>query len=106
MIRYKSYKQVIAAVIIKHKLCLSDEETVAQIQKNPYLQYFAELAGYQIQALDSIDTGRWSQHCRVCHIRRPMPIESSTGNSLVEHQRPDVFDGRGTVGECLVMIAS
>ena len=35
----KDARLVIGAVIIKHKLCLSDEETVAQIQENPYLQY-------------------------------------------------------------------
>ena len=38
---------MIGAVIIKHKLCLSDEETVQQIQENPYLQYFAGLPAYQ-----------------------------------------------------------
>lgn len=38
---------VIGAVIIKHKLCLSDVETVQQIQENPYLQYFVGLPGYQ-----------------------------------------------------------
>ncbi len=38
---------MIGAVIIKHKLCLSDRETVAQIQENPYLQYFVGLPGYQ-----------------------------------------------------------
>ena len=31
-------------------LCLSDEETVDQIQENPYLQYFVGLPGYQTQA--------------------------------------------------------
>ena len=31
---------VIGAVIIKHKLSLSDRETVVQIQENPYMQYF------------------------------------------------------------------
>ncbi len=46
----KDARLVIAAVIIKHKLCLSDEETVAQIQENPYLQYFVGLSGYQMQA--------------------------------------------------------
>ncbi len=46
----KDARLVIAAVIIKHKLCLSDEETVAQMQENPYLQYFAGLPGYQMQA--------------------------------------------------------
>ena len=43
----KDARLVIGAVIIKHKLCLSDEETVQQIQENPYLQYFVGLAGYQ-----------------------------------------------------------
>jgi len=42
----KDARLVIGAVIIKHKLCLSDEETVQQIQENPYLQYFAGLAGF------------------------------------------------------------
>ncbi len=46
----KDARLVIGAVIIKHKLCLSDEETVDQIQENPYLQYFVGLPGYQTQA--------------------------------------------------------
>lgn len=44
----KPARLVIGAVIIKHKLGLSDEETVAQIQENPYLQYFVGLKGYQM----------------------------------------------------------
>jgi len=46
----KDARLVIGAVIIKHKLCLSDEETVDQIQENPYLQYFVGLPGYQSKA--------------------------------------------------------
>ncbi len=46
----KDARLVIGAVIIKHKLCLSDRETVAQIQENPYLQYFVGLSGYQMEA--------------------------------------------------------
>ncbi len=46
----KDARLVIGAVIIKHKLCLSDVETVLQIQENPYLQYFVGLAGYQASA--------------------------------------------------------
>jgi len=46
----KDARLVIGAVIIKHKLCLSDRETVAQLQENPYLQYFAGLPGYQMEA--------------------------------------------------------
>ena len=34
----KDARLVIGAVIIKHKLCLSDEETVEQIRENPYLR--------------------------------------------------------------------
>jgi len=45
----KDARLVIGAVIIKHKLCLSDRETVAQIQENPYLQYFVGLPGYQAE---------------------------------------------------------
>ena len=36
----KDAQLVIGAVIIKHKLCLSDEETIEQIRVNPYLQSF------------------------------------------------------------------
>ena len=46
----KEARLVIGAVIIKHKLCLSDRETVAQIQENPYLQFFVGLPGYQMTA--------------------------------------------------------
>ncbi len=46
----KDARLVIGAVIIKHKLCLSDRETVLQIQENPYMQYFVGLAGYQREA--------------------------------------------------------
>ena len=46
----KDARLVIGAVIIKHKLCLSDRETVAQIQENPYLQYFVGLPSYQMEA--------------------------------------------------------
>ncbi|HHJ21130.1 MAG TPA: transposase [Gammaproteobacteria bacterium] len=46
----KDARLVIGAVVIKHKLCLSDEEAVAQIQENPYLQCFVGLADYQMEA--------------------------------------------------------
>jgi len=41
---------VIGAVIIKHKLSISDEETVEQIRENSYLQYFIGLKGFQAAA--------------------------------------------------------
>lgn len=43
----KDARLVIGAVIIKHKLNLSDEETVLQIQENPYLQYFVGMSSFQ-----------------------------------------------------------
>lgn len=42
----KDARLVIGALIIKHKLTLSDEETVLQIQENPYLQYFVGFSSY------------------------------------------------------------
>ncbi len=42
----KPSQLVIGAVIIKHKLGLSDEETVRQIQENPYLQFFCGLPSF------------------------------------------------------------
>ena len=42
----KDARLVIGAVIIKHKLCLSDEETVQQIRENFYLQYFVGFPTY------------------------------------------------------------
>ncbi len=46
----KDARLVIGAVIVKHKQCASDRETVEQIKENPYLQYFVGLAGLQAQA--------------------------------------------------------
>lgn len=43
----KDARLVIGAMIIKHKLTLSDEEMVLQIQENPYLQYFVGFSGYK-----------------------------------------------------------
>lgn len=43
----KNGRLVIGSVIIKHKLNLSDEETVLHIHENPYLQYFVGFFRYQ-----------------------------------------------------------
>lgn len=44
-------RMVIAALIIKHKLCLSDEETILTIQENPYMQYMCGLTEYSDQPI-------------------------------------------------------
>lgn len=43
----KDARLVIGAVIIKHKLSVSDDEAIEQIRENPYLQYFIGLKGFQ-----------------------------------------------------------
>ncbi|MEA3436371.1 MAG: IS5 family transposase, partial [Thermodesulfobacteriota bacterium] len=40
-------RRIIGAIIIKHKLNLSDEETVLQVQENAYLQYFLGYSSYE-----------------------------------------------------------
>ena len=47
----KDARLIIGAVIIKHKLCLSDEETIEQIRENLYYQYFVGLKMFQTQAI-------------------------------------------------------
>ena len=47
----KEARLVIGAVIIKHKLCLSDEETIEQIRENLYYQYFVGLKMFQTKAI-------------------------------------------------------
>ena len=44
-------RRIIGAIIIKHKLNLTDEETVNQIQENPYLQF---MLGYQTYEAEPI----------------------------------------------------
>lgn len=47
----KNARLVIGAVIIKHKLCLSDEETIEQIRENLYYQHFVGLKMFQTKAI-------------------------------------------------------
>lgn len=42
---------VIGAVVIKHLLNLSDEDTIATIRENLYMQYFLGLSGFQTEAV-------------------------------------------------------
>src|SRR5690625_6707740 len=46
---------VIGSLIIKHKLNLSDEETVMIIEENPYMQYFLGLDEFAPKPLFSPD---------------------------------------------------
>jgi len=46
-------RRIIGAMIIKHKLVLSDEETVMQIQENVYLQYFLGYTNYEAEPVFS-----------------------------------------------------
>ena len=44
-----SARVVVGALIIKHMLSLTDEETIAQIKENPYLQYFLGYSCYSYE---------------------------------------------------------
>ncbi|GEQ39007.1 transposase [Tetragenococcus halophilus] len=46
----KSLRMALGALLIQKKYHYSDEEAVAQIQENPYLQFFVGLPGYQEEA--------------------------------------------------------
>ena len=46
----KSVRMAFGAQIIKHRLNLTDEETVEQIRENPYLQYFIGLEEFRDEA--------------------------------------------------------
>ena len=61
----KPVRVALGALIIKEKMRLTDEETVEQIQENPYLQYFLGYEGYQDEALfDPSMYGAFSQAFR------------------------------------------
>lgn len=42
----KPARMVVGTLIVKHKMNLSDEETILGIQKNPYMQYMLSLSEY------------------------------------------------------------
>jgi IS5 family transposase len=46
----KPFRMALGALIIKERLSITDEETVAQICENPYLQYFIGLHAYHDEA--------------------------------------------------------
>ena len=46
----KDARIVIGAVILKHKLKLSDQETIEQIRENPYLQFFVGMEKFTNEA--------------------------------------------------------
>ena len=46
-------RHIIGAFIVKHKLGLTDEETLLTIRENPYMQFFSGLDHYQPDMLFS-----------------------------------------------------
>ena len=83
----KDGRLVIGAVIIKHKLCLSDEETIEQIRENPYLQYFVGFKAF-------VKEQAFAPSLFVEIRRRMGPevfarFENSIIARLSEHQKPE-----------------
>ena len=83
----KDARLVIGAVIIKHKLCLSDEETIEQIRENPYLQYFVGFKAFHKEQAFAPSL--------FVEIRRRMGpevfarFEDSIIARIAEHQKPE-----------------
>ena len=46
----KPFRMALGALLIKEKLNLTDEETVAQLRENPYLQYLIGIEAYRNKA--------------------------------------------------------
>lgn len=42
----KPARMIVGAMIVKHKLCLSDQETIGIIRENPYMQYLCGLSEF------------------------------------------------------------
>src|SRR6266700_5616485 len=55
-------RKIIGALIIKHKLCLSDREVIEMIRENVYMQYFV--------GLSSFSTKEIFHHTEFVYIRR------------------------------------
>lgn len=47
----KPARMVIGALIVKHKLCLSDVCTIETIRENPYMQYMLGLAEFTTERI-------------------------------------------------------
>lgn len=95
----KDSRLVIGAVIIKHKLKLSDEETVRLIQENPYLQYFCGLPGFQTEppfAPPLFVEIRRRMGAAVFEQFHRAIIDQITGRPGQDDQEPPVSDERST----------
>ena len=85
----KPARMVIAALIIKHRLSLSDEETVLAIQEKPFMQYMCGLTEYSDRPI--FDPSLFST------IRKRITIEDINALTLgiirKEMERKDSGDG-------------
>lgn len=70
----KPARMVIGALIIKHKMNLSDEETIRLIAENPYMQYFIGLEEFTGKPI--FDSGLF------VYVRKRMNVESINEMSL------------------------
>lgn len=102
----KPARLVIGALIIKHRLGLSDVETIEQLRENPYLQFFCGFERYQhepafaptlfVKLRERLSPERFAAFEQIV-IDRQAAIEhapSKTGRSNPESNAPD-DDGDG-----------
>ena len=77
----KSFRLALGALIIKEKLGTSDLETVEQIRKNPYLQYFLGRSSYRNEAP--------FEASMLTHFRQRISVElvNQVNRKMVSNQR-------------------
>lgn len=90
----KDARLVIGALFIKHKMRLSDEDTIGMIRENIYMQYFLGLPGYTYEKV--FDPSLF------VHIRRRLGVsEFNEFTSILESvssRKQSVKDTTGSVG--------
>ena len=84
---------MIGAMIIKHKLNLSDEETLQSIRENPYMQYFLGLREYSPDLLFAPSL--------FVEIRKKLGNDTfeEFNNLIIHHSHPDLISSKKVEAE-------
>ncbi len=71
----KPARMIVGALIVKHQMCLSDEETIEMIRENPYMQYFVGLTDFTTAPI--FDSSLF------VHIRKRLGVENINAITLL-----------------------
>lgn len=84
----KPARLILGAMLIKHKLCLSDIETIELIRENPYMQYMCGLSEFTDKPIFEITKLKAAQIATAAGI--PMMILNGRDPRILYH----VIDGQ------------